>query len=412
MSLETSVRRLNDRTSQWQRILVPLLVTIWSLCSGYAVAQPSRTAFLLKDAKIEGHEVRCICDTGASLSVADVGIRKRLPVDRGIERDRVRTALGTTAMDIYQDIEVHPSDLDRQRLTIGVADLSPFSKMEGQPIGGILGMDILRHSYLTTQGSDIVIRREPLKRIKAPLEFRVFDNSTGCPEVEIELPLLGKRRALIDTGSLAPATISREQFDALRRSGNAILLRELETLDAAGPKMQLLVALRRLNVLGQEFQNVPAVVTSNLSIGFPLLRRIDLELDFRNHVVRVNPEAITLPKLLPVDASGLQLTRGSDDVIRIYNIEPDSAASHSELRAADIVISIDGTLVSDFSCRELVERFLSTPGTVRRVTVLRLSKRHTFPLALSRNFEYPPQWRPISNEADEFFNALKEQSND
>ena len=93
-------------------------------------------------------------------------------------------------------------------------------------------------------------------------------------------------------------------------------------------------------------------------------------------------------------------------MLTLVRIQPDSAASKSELQVDDQILLFDGKEPKDLSMREIHQR-QTQAGTILPLRVRRGDQEFDVQLHLGYSFEYPPQWPNKKNVLDEFGEFLE-----
>ena len=162
-----------------------------------------------------------------------------------------------------------------------------------------------------------------------------------------------------------------------------------------------------MNILGTRYENIPAVVGTITKLGIQFVRSQDMTLDFpAQKLIVAGAPRIALS--FPVDASGLRIVWNENNFI-VRRIEQDSAASTTDIQPGDRFETIDGKLTREMPHEEIT-RLLSMAGTTINLQFKRGTTIHYVKLRLTRNFEYPPKWKPRSTAAEDFFNSLQEEA--
>ena len=159
------------------------------------------------------------------------------------------------------------------------------------------------------------------------------------------------------------------------------------------PGNPALLIIRELHVCGTIFSNVPAVIGTLDFVGFGILRRMQLTLDFPNNRVIVPDPPQAGCDWFPIDASGIRIVRSEDRSIVIRRLVPQSNGENAGLHVGDKVLSVDGTQVEDLVCTEIREN-LSHAGKTVVLEIERDGQRQKISVPLTHPFQYPPKWPP------------------
>ena len=111
--------------------------------SGVVLISDPKTGTILIPAKLNGHAVMMILDTGASHSIFDTHAFGMSPVQLQAARMNSR-GLGLDADVVWRTADVQIAELQWKQQSVEIADLSKLTKIYGRTIDGIVGQDVLR----------------------------------------------------------------------------------------------------------------------------------------------------------------------------------------------------------------------------------------------------------------------------
>jgi hypothetical protein len=131
-------------------------------------------------------------------------------------------------------------------------------------------------------------------------------------------------------------------------------------------------------------------------------------LDFPKNEMWLTPHSNDWPKRVPPDASGLVLGFLDTNVLQLLRMQPDSAASKSELQIDDQILLFDGKEPKDISMWEIQQR-VTKAGTELPLRIRRGEQELDIQLPLSYSFEYPPKWSDKKNELEKFEEFLEKE---
>jgi len=350
--------------------------------------------------------VTCILDTGASTCVLDT--RFAATLQKPVGKEQARTASGLITVERYERISQRFMAFPQITGPAVAVDLSGFSVTTGMQIDAILGMDFLKRSvFQISNGTPRFRNRNDLERDSISTSYPV-KMIRGLPYTEVELPVLGDRPFLIDTGDADYCGITKDYADRLIRTHDAVLLEEIPTLDASGLRKKNLYVIREIQVFGITMRDVPAGESAVNGIGMGLMRHLDFSVDFENSVAYVLPPSRSAVSF-DLDASGLRTVFQPDRGRIVRRIVPDSPAEKNKIQVGDQLLEIDGCVASELSFWE-TWALLSQAGKTIPIKVKSGDQVRNIQLPLRRNFEYPPKWKPRSTNADDFLKSLKNEA--
>ncbi len=269
-----------------------------------------------------------------------------------------------------------------------VFPLAEMSKVEGLPVSGIVGYELLKRlvaeidydgGYLNfTAPADFVA---PKDAIAIPF---TFDSETPQIEGKIDgLPGL----FTIDTGSRSTLDLNAPfvaEHDLLTKHPKAIeattgwgvggaarsRVTHLTKLElGTGPAGTGSVAIENL-VTGFSLQKKGAMAKSNLAgnIGGGLLKRFDVTFDYGRQVMYLKPNSNAKTRDA-YDRAGMWLL-AEPDGLRVKDVTAGGPAAKAGLKVEDLILTLDGKKATEISLPDLRIRLANDPeGTKVGLTV-------------------------------------------
>jgi len=231
-------------------------------------------------------------------------------------------------------------------------------------------------------------------------------NFFGTPEIEVNLPVAGKRRFMLDTGGYFPLSLNQARIELLLRSGMAAEAGVLHAVDAGGLLKINAYVVRYIEIAGYRFEDLFVTESRVETVGCGVLDCFDTVLDFPRKEMYLTPLETQWPVRLYPDASGLIMCYHDTDLLYVVRMEPDCAAVRSGLKVGDRVLSFDGKSPKDTSMRAMRMK-LTEAGTTVKLRILRDGNELDVDLPLSRSYEYPPKWPEKPDDGDAFLKSLE-----
>ncbi len=366
----------------------------------------ARVSLMAVPGKIMDKDVICILDTGSSTCVMDT--KFAASVSKSLGAEQVRTASGLLTVPRFEKIAQRLMAFPQRTGPAVALDLSRISVATGMQIDAILGIDYLRYLFLNVSNGTPGFSDKAEISSGSGVKSYPLSVINGCPYTDVNLPVLGERPFLIDTGSVTYCGITRNYASQLVRANDAMLLEEIPTLDASGVRKTSLYVIREIKVFGVTMYNVPAEESDVNGIGLGLMRHFNFSVDFQNSVAHVLPPTPTR-SFFYLDASGLRLVFKPELGHVLRRIVPDSPAEKNHFQVGDQILEIDGRNSSEMSAWEIRE-LLSQAGKTISIKSQRGDEVRDIQLPLSRKFEYPPKWKPRSTQADHFQKFIESES--
>ena len=366
-----------------------------------------RTGAIIVSGQIEGQDVFCIADTGATLNFVMTGPELRLPASTAIATKSIQTSSGVEQMVIYENVHMGIDGYPAIASPAVQHDGSLVRQALGRNIGGWLGFDVLRHFTLAVENGRPTFTADACTPPANSKTWRIGLNHGHCPVVPVLLPLVGTRDLMLDTGCTECIGIKEQLADAMVKSGDARVVGTTKILDVSGINSASVLVIRELQIFGIQFRNVPAEISEFNVVGLGLLRHVDFVADFPSQTAWVTRVPEHQLEIFPMDASGLRVVWDTRGFCRVRRIEENTTAVGSGIQIDDEIMEISGKQASDLSYWQIRE-LLSEADTTVHLALKRDGKPIEVDLPLRRDFVYPPIWKSRTVEAEDFFNSLNE----
>jgi len=325
---------------------------------------------ILFPAKVNGHAVTAVLDSGATISVLDGGFAASIGLV-GAGARSIAGLHGNVQAGLIPGVSVDAGALTLKNLTIASVDMAPMSKVAERPLLFFLGDDAFNQLVVDI---DFAARR---------LEF-VDPQSFQAPQNATQVPLLRTRSAMatvvrVEGGPWVPVIFDLGDVTALdvyaAYSGPARLLqgrRASAALSSAigGERSDIVASLSEVIFGGVRFANVPATFPDRGDavqpaaiagrIGIGLLSRFRLMVDFPQNRLYVIPNADATTRPFAKDRLGLSMERDGE-AFRVMFVAPGSPAAVAGFKTGDRVVAIDGKASSAWS---LEQRLVLEDGAV------------------------------------------------
>ena len=363
-----------------------------------------RYALIVVPGRVMGHDVTCLLDTGESVSVIDTSLATTHLKAARFGLDRARTATGTLLVERFEGFSRNCLSFPEKTGPAVAMDLSQIATIAGVQVDVVLGMDYLHPLVFEMKaGIPRFVERAEFEHDSKMQSFPLA-SAADFPRIDVELPVLGKRQFLIDTGRGDFVAMKSDLLKLLLKADEAVLLHELPATDRPGAKTESDYVIREMRILGTTMQNVLVSESDANRIGLGLMRHFDFSIDFENSVVYVFPGSKAMNSF-PLDASGLWsvIPTASGILLRIV---PKSPADVAGIKNGDQLLEINGQNAEMLSSWEITELLSQSDKTIQ-LKVKSSDQVRDIQLPLRRNFEYPPKWKPRSTDADDFYKSLQ-----
>jgi hypothetical protein len=325
-------------------------------------------------AKVDGHDVNVLLDSGATVSSID----KAYAASIGLASKGSFAGAGSGGMDTFgfiSGVRIEVGNLTLQNINVGTFDFAPVAQNIGHPLPFVLGNEVFnelaveidfRRRRILFRDPDTVVK--PANSVLVPLT-RTKDRTVpvsveGKPAVQFEFDL-GNGSAV----DVFPAYYKAQKLLEKRRTSQKL------GGGVGGFAPQTIATLHAVTFAGVTFEQVPAdfandvqsANNSNLilgSVGVPLLMRFHLIIDYSHDRLFAAPDNEVEAPFVK-DRLGFYGS-GKDGAILVDFISPGSPAQTAAIRVGDRVTLIDQLPADHWTEAEL--RLLRNGPAGTRVT--------------------------------------------
>lgn len=314
--------------------------------------------------------IRCMVDTGASLTGFDESLRDELGDLQGTQP--IETPAGTKSVEFFA---CPTARLGRESLNpdgpVVCVDLEMARRASGKDIRGVIGMDVLRTRRMQIdfdRGTLRFLNALPTDRSqlgeKVPLTFP----RGGAPCCDVLLGEAVRKRFLLDTGAHG-ISVEASVFDELVDEQQIRSGTPFTSVTVAGAVQGGAGRLTSLAVGPFQHAGLRVVRLNTSTLGMRYLARFQVTFDFPGKALYLRPgERYSIPDLQAT--SGMTLSSSGTEKV-IESVLPDGPADTAGLRPKDILVRIDGRNAADFDHFRLRELLTSEVGKQVPITVRR-----------------------------------------
>jgi hypothetical protein len=304
-------------------------------------------------AKVNGHDIVVLLDSGAQTSVIDKTVARSIGLDSKGGGVTVLGSGGAETAGVINGLTVEVGNLKLSGLTVVSLDLQSHAGQIGHSLPFVLGDELFSEVAVDIDFANRRIAFRDPARIARPqgaaevplatvLSLRSIPVSIdGGPPVQVDF----------DLGSGLPLMVypSYYKTHALldgRRTSQSLID------GAGGREPQTVAMLRKLELAGVTFTDVPTIFTPDTvsaansdrllgNVGLPILSRFHLVIDYSHDRLWLTPDAQTSGAPFPKDRLGLWLD-AKDGALVIAFVAPGSPAQAAGLEAGQRIATIDG----------------------------------------------------------------------
>lgn len=322
-----------------------------------------------------------VLDTAAEVTVFDTVLQDSLqPTSQSA---RAVTADATSTIEMFRAPDFSVGKIHVEHLDLVTCmDLSGLRSVSGEPVDGILGMDVLQQFAISIDFD--LGKVEMLSHVDeaAGQQVRVEYRNHRLPTIQAILPDGKSASFMVDTGFNSTGMLQTDRFDDLNQAGliSDVSVGRRQTL--FGKTRHQIGTLSGLALAGSQPTSLTFDRGNYNAIGLGLLSRYQVTFDFPRRVAYLK-RGLRFGSTDLRDLSGMHIVRDGDHVV-IEQVDRGSAADHAGLQAGDILVTIDHRIASRqglFSIREaLCVPNPSVPVVFRsggriETTMLRLTRR-------------------------------------
>jgi hypothetical protein len=340
-------------------------------------------------AKVNGHLIKVMLDSGSSTSVLDRGYAASI----GLKDKGGFTSMGAGGADtsgVINGVEIEIGNLKLKDLTVGAMDIDAIGQRMGRPLPAILGNEVFNELAVDIDFANRRIAfREPSSVTPPPGAVQVpLNRAPGLRSIPVSVEGRAPVPFDFDLGNGAPLLVFPAYYQAQK------LLQTRPSSKAIGGAIggihaETIATLRKVTLAGVAFTEVPTVFPPDVesgvnstrtlgNVGLPILSRFHLIIDYSHDrlFATANPETIAAP--FARDRTGIVLGR-EEKGFKIEFIAPGSPGETGGLKVGDKVVLIDRKPVDAWPTEQLMGlsmgptgtqvEFTLEGGTVRRVTL-------------------------------------------
>ena len=314
--------------------------------------ETGRSQFIRLQVAINGQAATALLDTGATRSVLDLAMAKRMGVV-GRPGYSARGMTSNVEGSIAVGLKVEVGQLELPSIDSAILDLSALANIAGHDVDLVLGQELFE--------AGIVEIDFPAKRLRiwpsnsSTVSFGTSVSLLRSGERLCTMPIILSGRepvqAAIDLGSNIPLYVS-PVYAAQNRLLHGLRSSTSASAGAEGISLSDVATLQSLKFAGVSLKNVPVQVPRNWNfansaiVGLPVLNRFSIILDIAGMRAwfKASPDVLAEP--LPKDRSGLG-TRLAGDRLVVIHVGSGSPAQDAGIQPGDEIVLVDGVAVTE-----------------------------------------------------------------
>ena len=325
---------------------------------------------------ISGKKHLFIMDTGLSVTTFDKSLRKYLGKERGSKLAITPDKL--MQLKVYDAPESFVGQMKLGCEEVLCSDFTMLSLVIGKKIGGVVGMDFLKHHIIQLdydQGKVFFFKPKTNSKSEWGQEFdvKIFDvpifgkapHVLGLPYIDMTILDDMKIEFMIDTGSNRSIDLNYNNFKRLMSNEQMKMTKSLSAT-ASGLLEGDMVRYKNFSIEPFGHQNI-IIDEGHLHnlIGTGYLNRYLVTFDFPNRKVYLK-EGNNFNKVDEIDMSGLHILLIADNVV-VHSVDPGSPAREAGIKAKDTILKVNNKDANTYGMWELRE--LMTSGDKQKITM-------------------------------------------
>lgn len=321
----------------------------------FAVGRQGR--LLLLPVKLGESEYQFILDTGAEVSVFDRALMDKLESLQ--ESARALTADGDREIGLFAAPPFSIGSLSFKGLEpVACTDLSTLRRVTGQPISGILGMDVLQN-YVVHINFDLgKVEFLAHADTTADVTARIAFQHRRLPAIDVTLPDGSVVPFVVDSGLGSTGMLRADEFDRLQQAGFVSDGSEGLRATLTGTTRHRDGRLSTVGLSGVQHESLKFERANYNMLGLGWLSRYTVTFDFPGRTIYLN-KGLLFDAPDRRDLSGMHIVDEGGKLI-VEQIETDSPAERAGLQSNDVLETVGGFVARPrhlFSIR----RSLATP---------------------------------------------------
>ncbi|MCA9076937.1 MAG: aspartyl protease family protein [Planctomycetaceae bacterium] len=336
---------------------------------------------LLLPVRVGVKEYRFAIDTGAEITVFDTALEDTLKATS--QSANARTTDGSSKIVLFEAPALSVGKLNIEPLIpVACMDLSKLRMVSGEPVFGIIGMDVLQGLVISIDFDLGKVEVLSHADESAGLPVRIKYEHHRIPTVLADLPGGDRVPFVIDTGLSCIGMLHESTFDRLRQAGLISNNSESMRLTLSGTTRHQIGSLAMFELAETQHASLTFDRANHNVLGLGLLSRYKITLDFPQRTVYLR-KGLRFAAPDVRDLSGMHVVQ-VDEKIVIDHVDPGSAAAEAGLREQDLLVTVDNLVTKPdrlFDIRQL----LAAPNPSFPVVFRRNGRIETTTLCLKRD---------------------------
>lgn len=308
-------------------------------------------------ARVSGHPVDLLLDSGAGITVFDRSFAQRI----GVKTEGNGVASGTggqVGISYAHDVSIEIGNMTLRVPTVAVIDLSDVAKRLGVAMPVILGADVFKQLIVDIDfGRRTVAFHEPAAfTVPAGAVTVPLKPAAGLRTVPVRIEDGPEVQVAFDIGNGGPLLIFPSYWQSHHMLDDRTVSARLGG-GVGGAREEKVITVKSLTFAGHTFHDVPAALSlpgaqavdsdrSFGNVGLPVYSRFRLMTDYPHDRLYLVPNAEGLDAPFRRDRSGLNVVKEGRG-LRVLFVAPGSPAQAAGWKAGEIITAVNGHGIAD-----------------------------------------------------------------
>jgi len=327
-------------------------------------------------AKVNGHDVRAMLDSGASGTAVDRAYARSIGLPKG-QPVNAYGAGGAVDAELVSGVTLEIGGMRFENMTVAVMDLSFVGKQLGRPLPLVVGRELFNTAAIEFGWAERELTITPASQYTPPAGSTVMPLERRGPFNFVKLSVAGLPQidALLDLGNGGNLKLPSDYWTQHPALAN-LRYADSQGGGVGGYHASRVATFPVVEFAGKRFEQVPGVLGGdsqgnqpqygpNLGIGF--LKQFDLTLDLGHNRIVLAP--LVNPPAFDRDRAGVTaLPEGS--ALNVSFVSPQGPAAKAGLKTGDKIVAINGESIgADFFATPLGSWYRGSAGSPVTLTL-------------------------------------------
>jgi predicted aspartyl protease len=321
-------------------------------------------------AKLNGHDVPAILDTGASATTIDRAYARSIGIPEG-QKIQGRGAGGIVEAELVSNVTLEIGGVKFEKMTVAVMDLGPVAKAIGRPLPLVVGRELFNNAALSFDWDRNLLTIADSAHFTPPPNATVLPVERRGPFNFVKLSVAGLPTidAVLDLGAGGAISLPSDYWSK-QPALASLRFADTQSGGVGGIHSSRAVTLPSVEFAGRRFDKVPAVLGgdsnggaaergSNLGIG--MLKQFALTLDLGHDRIFLGARSGPVP--FERDRAGVRIEQQGAK-LKVTFASAQGPAARAGLKPGDEIVAIDGQPIpADFYSSPLGNLTRAAAGT-------------------------------------------------